>query len=154
MNRPPSPSVHRLYQRWRAEDRELEAYLDALRDWIHELIRSGQPRSSELGERLNRFRDRLVRHFEREDEIVQELAKTFDSPPVELDATRRQAEHDHRQLLERLDHFIGRLEGTEAPFESWTAATEELELLVDVLEQHEEQESDSIELLMPRDPER
>jgi len=144
-------SVRELFQRWQAEDRELEAYLDALRDWMHQASRLDTSAFEEATARLRRLRMRLERHFRHEDKVADSLETSFDAPPAELAAVRRQSVHDRTLLFQRLDELIAKFDRPAPPFESWEDAIENLELFVDTLEQHEEQEADSIELLMPRD---
>ena len=55
-------------------------------------------------------------------------------------------------MLVRLDDLIERLNQSDPPFDSWQAATEEVEVFVEQLEQHEDHETDMIELLMPGRP--
>jgi hypothetical protein len=47
---------------------------------------------------------------------------------------------------------MDRLNETVPPFGSWQAAIDEAEMFFDVLEQHEDQESESFEMLMPYYP--
>jgi hypothetical protein len=138
-----------FYQTWKAEDRALEAGIDEIRDWMHEVNQLGIPHFGETATRLGPLRDRLVAHFQREDEMISQLAELYPSSSPEIEAVRRQSSRDHHQLLVRLDDLTSRLGQIEPPFASWQAAIDELESFVDLLEQHEEQESESIEMLMP-----
>lgn len=158
MNREPDTSARDLFRRWQAEVRELEGFVDGLRDLMQKMG-EGSPYGFEgplVG--LLDLKSRLCDHFDREDRIIAALASTFDHPPTELEATLRQAKHDHRQLIERLDRFADRLRRwqphSDVPPDSEARdhALAELELFVDLLEQHEDQENESIELLMPYDP--
>ena len=138
-----------FYENWRAEDRQLEVGIDGVRDWMQEVNQLGIPHFGETATRLLPLRRRLVTHFEREDRMIAQLAELYPSSSPEVQAVRRQSSHDHHQLLARLDDLIQRLGQTEPPFDSWQAAMDELESFVDLLEQHEEQEADSIGMLMP-----
>jgi hypothetical protein len=138
-----------FYENWRAEDRQLEVGIDGVRDWMQEVNQLGIPHFGETATRLLPLRQRLVTHFQREDQMIAQLAELYPSSSPEVQAVRRQSSRDHHQLLARLDDLIQRLGQTEPPFASWQAAMDELESFVDLLEQHEEQEADSIERLMP-----
>ena len=149
MNPSTKNSLPSIYQRWQAEDRELEACIDEVRDWMQEVNQLGIPHFGETATRLRPLRARLVSHFAHEDEMVSQLAELYPPSSPEVDAVRRQSHRDHGQLLERLDDLIQRLEQTEPPFDSWQTAIDQVELFVDVLEQHEDQESESFEMLIP-----
>lgn len=138
-----------FFEIWRAEDRALESNIDEIRDWMHEVDQLGIPHFGETATRLGPLRDRLIAHFHREDEMIGQLAELYPSSSPEIDSVRRQSVRDHHQLLSRLDDLTARLDEIEPPFASWQAAMDELESFVDLLEQHEEQESDSIRMLMP-----
>jgi hypothetical protein len=138
-----------FYENWRAEDRQLEVGIDGVRDWMQEVNQLGIPHFGETATRLLPLRQRLVTHFQREDQMIAQLAELYPSSSPEVQAVRSQSSRDHHQLLNRLDDLIGRLGKTEPPFASWQAAMDELESFVDLLEQHEEQEAESIERLMP-----
>jgi hemerythrin-like domain-containing protein len=149
-----NPLLSKIFETWQAEDRELEACLDEVRDWMREVSQLGIPHFGETATRLRPFHDRLVLHFDREDKMIGQLAQHYPSSSPEVSAVRTQSDHDHKHLLVRLDDLMARLNQTEPPFASWQAAMEEVELFVDVLEQHEERESESIKILMPSEPHR
>ncbi len=149
MNCESKKSLAELYDRWQAEDRELQSSIDAVRDWMREVNQLGIPHFGETATRLRPLRDRLVTHFDREDEMVVQLAELYPASSPEMGGVRRQSSSDHEKLFGRLDDLIERLNQPEPPFSSWEAAMQEVQLFVDVLEQHEEQESDSFEILMP-----
>ena len=143
------PSLTEIFKNWRAEDSELEACLDEVRDWMGEVSQLGIPHFGETATRLRPLRERLVRHFEREDAMIAQLAQSYPPPSTEIDAVRSQSAYDHHLLLGRLDDLMQRLNETEPPLNSWKAAMDEVELFVVALEEHEEQESESIKILMP-----
>lgn len=138
-----------FFQTWQTEDRALEVAVDEIRDWMHEVNQLGIPHFGETATRLAPLRNRLVNHFHREDEMIAGLAEQYPSTSPEIEAVRRQSGRDHHRLLCRLDDLIDRLAQIDPPFDSWQAAMDELEMFVDLLEQHEERESESIETLMP-----
>ena len=142
-------SLTEIYRNWQEEDRSLENDIDQVRDWMGEVNQLGIPHFGETATRLGPLRRRLVEHFEHEDAMIAELAKSYLPTSPEMNGVREQASRDHQQLLARLDDLIQRLSQSEPPFESWQAATDEVELFVEQLEQHEDHETDMIELLMP-----
>ena len=142
--------VHALFGQWKDEDRDLDAYVDGVRDWMNDVSKLGIPRFGETANRLQRLRERLKTHFKREDEIGGELEELYAGNSVELSAVCRQAQRDHSSLIERLDSLNARLDEVDPPFPSWEAAMEQFELFIVALEQHEDHELDSIEMLMPR----
>ena len=138
-----------IYDRWRSEDRQLEACIDSVRLWMHEVNQIGIPHFGETASRLGPLRERLLIHFERESELIDQLAEVYTPGSPEVDAVRRQSVHDHELLIGRLDELIERLTRVVPPFASWQSAMDEVEMFVDVLEQHEDQESESFEMLIP-----
>ncbi len=148
MDEHPNATIHSLFGKWKNEDQELERYVDGVRSWMNEVSQLGIPRFGETANRLQQFRDRLTMHFDREDEIGTQLADHY-ADSTELDAARRQAERDHRQLRNRLSDLISRLDALDPPFTSWESAMDEVESFVVALERHEDQEAESVELLMP-----
>lgn len=149
MNPNASPSVSVIFANWQKEDRGLESCVDQVRDWMREVAQLGIPHFGETATRLRPLRHRLVQHFAREDEMIEQLAQLYSSSSPEIEAVRRQSVHDHDQLLARLDNLINRLNELVPPFDSWQTAIDDVEMFVDLLEQHEEQESESVQMLMP-----
>ncbi len=137
-----------LTTQWKIEHTELDRFVGQTRLWIKEVCDRGLPRFGELGDKLRVLRARLQNHFELEDALASAIASQSDS--VEVEAFRRQGDRDHGQLTARLDDMIERLMAPVAPFESFQAAVDEADLLFDTLEQHEEQEFESVRCLMPR----
>ena len=138
-----------LYQTWKAEDEVLDKELSRVVQWMKEVNQLGKPRFGETGARLKRFRNHLVDHFQRERELADGLAKCYAPSSPEVAASRRQAEHDHENLLSRLDDLIDRLMQWEPPFESWSAAMNEVDLFLVALEQHEDYEDENVRTLLP-----
>ena len=143
-----SESVAVLCRRWGTEDRELEAYINELRYWMHEVSQLGTPHFGETANRLVLLRRRLVGHFLREDELIAELGTTFPPKSPEFEAVQRQSPRDHERRLSLLDDLINRLIQPEPPFESWQRAVKDVEMFVSLVEQHEDQESDNIRSLL------
>ena len=82
--------------------------------------------------------------FEIEDEIATEFCESRPSS-LEVQAAQRQALRDHEQLLARMDELNEKLLQLEPPFASWQEAVQQIGLVMDMLEQHEEQESENIQ---------
>ena len=152
MNSGTERPLPKIFDRWRAEDRELELRIDELRDWMGEVSQLGIPHFGETATRLGQVRERLVKHFQREDEMVAELARLYPDSSPEIASIRKQSSRDHSQLLTRLDDLSKRLSELEPPFESWQEAMQDVELFVNELEQHEDHESESVMMLRPVSP--
>lgn len=142
-------TVSEIFSRWQLEDRSIESVADSLMDWMREVEQRGIPHFGETATKLKPFRDLLASHFDREDGILDELAMNYEDTSPEIAAIRRQTGRDHQHLLHDLDDFIERLNKLEPPFESWQSAMREFDLYFGRLEQHEEQESESLRTMMP-----
>jgi hypothetical protein len=154
MNTDSNSMMPRAIQAWRQEDRELESRVDQVRDWMREVSQFGIPYFGEAATRLRPLRAKLEEHFALETELLLLLGDSYPSSSPEVEAVRRQSEHDHDLLLERIDDLVSRLEQVEPPFRSWLEAMDEVDLFVDVLEQHEEQELESLSMLIPDEVQR
>ncbi len=149
MNSESQRSLALIYDSWQEEDRELETRIDEVRDWMLEVNQLGIPHFGETATRLRPLRERLFIHFGRENELISQLANFYPASSPEIEAVRKQSIADHDQLLSRLENLIDRLNLPEPPFQSWTEAMDEVSMFVDAIEQHEDRESDSIQMLMP-----
>ena len=138
-----------IFDNWKEEDRQLETCVDEVRDWMLEVNQLGIPHFGETATRLRPLRERLFIHFGREVEMISQLATFYPASSPEIEAVRKQSISDHDRLMARLEDLIDRLSLPEPPFESWTEAMDEVGLFVDAIEQHEDHESDSIQMLMP-----
>lgn len=143
-------SFEQLIERWRTENCEMESYLDGVREWMYEVSNFGWTRFGEAANRLARLHDRLVMHFAREDQIGQQLNELLNGDSDTLIAMCRKDKDDHRALVARLDNLIERLDQLEPPFVSWEVAMDEVEAFVASLEQHADEEADSIAMLKPK----
>jgi iron-sulfur cluster repair protein YtfE (RIC family) len=144
------PTVEGLSHQWREGHRELNQFFDEYRRWAYEISQRDFPHFGETADRLKQLREELVKHFSSENEISKKMIAARGKPSPEAEANRRQIEADHVNLTSRLDMLISQLGELEPPFDSWQQAVEEVERFCDALEQHEEQESDCIEWLMPK----
>ena len=144
-------STAEIFEQWKQEDRSVEKAADCVMDWMRQVEQFGKPHFGETASKLRPFRELLRKHFDREDRMLDELATYYDEDSAEIAAIRRQSARDHTRLLEDLDDFIQRLNLLNPPFDSWQAAMREFDLFFDRLEQHEDQESESMNALMPRE---
>ncbi len=99
---------------------------------------------------LERLGASLAEHFRREEELVELLAAQRGWTD-EVIAIRRQSLHDRGVLLTRIEHLSDRAIDEHADWVSecetghrWQSLLTDLNLLADLIEQHEEQERESI----------
>ena len=149
MNTNTSQSLSLIFDHWQDEDRSMDATLREVRDWMKEVEQLGIPHFGEIAIRLRPLRERLVIHFEREDEMIAQLAASLLEPSVDFDQLRSESANDHEMLLAQLDDFSARLNETDPPFASWQAAMSEVESFIARLERHEAMESNAIEKFLP-----
>lgn len=142
-------SANEVFARWRIEDEELATQVDTIRQWMRELDQLGRQHFGETATRLRELRELMVTHFDRESEMVEKLGKIYRMDSPEVSAVRKQSARDHQNLLLRVDALIERLDRLEPPYNSWQEAIDDLESLVSLLEQHEANEWDSLEMLLP-----
>ena len=89
-----------LFQRWCEEHERLEELMNDFRQWAYEISQLGIPHFGETADKLTRIRQRLVEHFDREDEIGRELTIcNCGNAAVEVESTCSKAAHDHQLLL-------------------------------------------------------
>lgn len=151
MNAKRASELGHLFGDWRAEDRKLSTCIEQIRDWMSEVNQMGIPHFGETASRLKPLRESLIVHFEREDEMLAKLAELYPSSSPEVSAFKRQTRVDHRTLLSRLDDLHSRLKETDPPFESWTAAMDEVDVFFEAMDQHERSESDRVRMLLPNE---
>jgi chromosome segregation ATPase len=142
-------SLAEIYQNWQSEDQELESSIAVIRDWMEEVSKFGTPHFGETATRLKPLRQRLVQHFEREDEMLAEIASSHLTSSQMVSEMNTQSMHDRQRLLDQLNDLMNRLEQLDPPFASWQQATEEVDGLVGVLETHERREAANVEKLIP-----
>lgn len=142
-------TLAQIYHDWQAEDREIERRVDELRRWMYEVSQLGDPHFGETATRLGPMRQRLLVHFEREDEMISEIAASHRTSARKVNMMRRQSSADRDQLIEQLDDLAMRLNELDPPFVSWQRAVDEVETLVHSLEAHEARESERMTELLP-----
>ena len=149
MNTKPEADLESVLQLWREEDRGLEICVDELRDWMREVEQIGFPHFGETATRLRPLRARLVEHFRREDELADRLSELYPDGSPEVKSVYERASRDHDQLLDHIDQLIDRLSQTDPPFASWQVAMTEVQLFIEMIDRHEQQEYDGLAALVP-----
>ncbi|MCA9158371.1 MAG: hemerythrin domain-containing protein [Planctomycetales bacterium] len=139
-----SNKLSALFARWKDEHRQIDARVAELCQWIHSQGKIVTPPFLRAAQKLGELRDQLETHFVVEEELGRLLADARGGMTAEIDSVRQQHDREHTILLERLGRLIHSLGTAEPEFDSWDAATNEFELFVDKLEQHEEREAESV----------
>ena len=142
--------LHRVFGGWRQEDGRLAALVDETRDWMSEVNQLGIPHFGETAARLEPLRDHLQRHFDQERRMIDKLAELYPTTSPEVRAFRHQTLSDQETLVARLDDLHRRLMEIDPPFQSWTEAMQEVDVLFEAMQQHELREADRVDMLMPR----
>ncbi len=148
MNTKSHKTPYDLFALWQTEDQEMESCIGDLRSWMMEVNQLGIPHFGEAAVRLLTLRNRLLQHFDRENEIIESLANHFADSEPSMKELRSDSARDHLQIMERLDELMERLNELEPPFESWSTAMNEIEAFIDRLHQHESDESGSFATIM------
>ena len=141
---PGTSAVPRLLSDWQFEHRDLLRSIADFRRWVCGLRPSEDPLQANACDQLNQLRERLVQHFAREDEIGDELKAAEPSAAMELQAMCRQAGHEHAILLRRLDDLVARLMTVGCDCALRNDLINEIEMLVDAIDEHEEQEAECL----------
>lgn len=140
-----------IFEDWQVEDQRLEKEIEQIRDWMAEVNQLGIPHFGETASRLGPLRDQLEIHFRREDAMLATLEELYPEASPEVQLLKRQTGVDHKTLLSRLDQLHARLKALEPPFESWTAAMDDVDVLFEEMQRHERDESDRVKMLMPKE---
>ena len=133
--------------RFDQEHAELDRQVDEWRTWWCELSEMGQPRFSEMGQRLRTFRENLAEHMRHEESsrYLQGLARG--NPDHQDEAA--QLWRGHHQLLNRLDALIARLSSCNPDYCCWSAARRDFEAWLEALHTHEREELTWMHSLTP-----
>lgn len=140
-----SARLGQLVDLWKHEHDDLIKHIHDTTLWLGEVRQMGFPKFGELADRLRALRTRMIRHFEHENELGEDLQHACDC--VEVTATRRSTSGDHQNLTHRIDDLIAKLGEPDPPFESFQQAIDQVGLFVDAFEQHEEQEAQGLQWL-------
>ncbi len=148
-NSPPDiKMLDKLVGDWNEEHADLTDRTEKIHHWLAEVSQRGIPRFGELATRLKNFRERLLDHFQREEDLGKQLQEACDW--VEMATSRQQIASDHQHLIRRLDSLIARLRELEPPFDTFQQAIDEVGLFVDAFELHEEHETQCLQWLTAR----
>ena len=93
--------------------------------------------------------EQLQAHFARERVLCEQMHDAHPNCQVDADAVQRQVERDHSHISSRLKHLMDRMQDAESEVDAWMKAVHELGLIIDLIEQHDEQEFDSVNCLLP-----
>jgi hypothetical protein len=140
-----SARLAQLVDLWKHEHDDLIKHIHDTTIWLGEVSQLGVPKFGELADRLQGLRSRMIRHFDHENELGEDLQQACDC--VEVTATRRSTSGDHQNLTRRIDELMAKLGEPEPEFESFQQAIDQVSLLVDAFEQHEEQEAQGLQWL-------
>lgn len=124
------------------EQEDLVLRLKSERQWWEQLREWGKPNFGQMGMRLDALRERLARHFSKEETAEHRLVSPPDaSLPGSLHPLDpNEMEARHRLLLTRLDGIIARLNGCGAGFDCWGTAGREFETFATDLQTEQESE--------------
>lgn len=138
-------NTDRMIEDWAKEDRRLQGFSDDIRIWM-ESQKFDDMVLGEVVKRWNDYRQMVKQHFDGEDRLLESLhLRTKETQDI-VDAVIRQSSRDHSQILTRIDKLIAGLSNSNlAP--AWEEVLLESNLLFDAVEQHEEQELDSLKVL-------
>jgi uncharacterized protein (DUF1501 family) len=151
METPTSSKIESLFTQWRSEHDSLDRFAVDLLNWAHDQSKRREAQYREAVAKVSELSERLAKHFARESEIVAMLIAARGEQSPEAAATRRQSERDHTNLTCRLKQLVDRIHESQSERDAWKTSMSELSLILDLLEQHEEQEAESIEWLIPRE---
>ncbi len=146
------PNVDLLFALWKVEHQELDRYTAELSEWIDGQSKLRISQFRETVRKLADLNEKLQAHFAREEEIGKQIRVAHGNGSPEADAAKRQCDRDHINILDRLKHLIDRMQDAESECDAWKKGVYELSLIVDVIEQHEEQESENVNCLLPPEP--
>jgi iron-sulfur cluster repair protein YtfE (RIC family) len=137
---------------WLTEHRELDLELTRFLKRLTSVHWPTEIQLLGIRSMLDRLVEHLDAHFTREGELVELLvaARQGQSTP-EIEAVHRQTMRDRHAILARVGAVRERLCDPLRARQTWAEIKAELNLIADVLEQHEEQERESIAWLRPRE---
>lgn len=147
-----SPPVDRLFEDWKAQHELLDQFTSDLSEWIDRQSKLRMNQFRETVQKLSDLNSQLSIHFAKEELIGKQLRELHCGNSPEAEAAQRQSEKDHAHISSRLKHLIDRMQDAESESDAWKKGVHELSLIIDVIEQHEEQELESVCYLMPTNP--
>ena len=144
-----NPKVDMLFADWKSQHQILDRFATDLSEWIDRQSKLRTAQFRETVQKLSDLSSQLGTHFAKEEEIGKQLRALHCGNSPEAEAAQRQSEKDHAHISSRLKHLIDRMQDAEADVDAWKKGVNELSLIIDVIEQHEEQESESVCCLIP-----
>ena len=137
---------------WRSEHLDLDAELTRFLQRMSAVSWPTEIQLLGIRSMLDRLVESLDRHFELEDQLLEGLVAARDGQTTpEIEAVRRQSARDSQAVRARIAAVRELLCSPVKARHTWTDIKAELNLIADLLEQHEEQERCSIAWLRPRD---
>lgn len=137
------------FDQWKAEHRDIDRYATSLSEWIAFQSKQRAQQFQETVRKLTELNERLQLHFANEKQICQHLKTSHRECPMDAEAVQRQIDRDHATISTRLKHLIDRMQDAEFELDGWKKGVHELGLIIDLIEQHDEQESESVNCLLP-----
>lgn len=144
------PEVQQLFDQWKSEHAALDQHEMELIQWVHDQSRQRDQQYRDAVAKVHELNQRLAQHFVREGEICSRLYRLRGAASEETRATIRQTAKDHDQILCRLKQLADRMQEARSELDAWKNSMAELNLIIDLIEQHEEQEAESIQWLIPK----
>ena len=144
-----NPQIEKLFEDWKEEHQILDRFTTDLSEWIDRQSKMRLAQFRETVQKLSDLNSQLSTHFAKEEAIGKQLRALHCGNSAEAEAAQRQSERDHTHISSRLKHLIDRMQDAESECDAWKKGVYELSLIIDVIEQHEEQESESVCCLMP-----
>jgi hypothetical protein len=141
-------SLEELMEQWSHAHVDLAHRIEATQRWLAQVRHQHLQGYGELAAQLKGFRQWLLTHFEREQQLGEQLQRVRDC--LEMSTSRRQIASDHQHLTRRIDMLIQRLDELEPPFDSFDQAVEDVGLFIDAFELHEEHETQCLQWLTAR----
>ena len=138
-----------VFDQWKSEHQEIDRYTASLSEWIAFQSKLRSKQFQETAKKLTELNGHLQLHFAREKQICHHLKTAHSECPMDAEAVQRQIDRDHAAISIRLKHLVDRMQEAEFELDSWKKGVHELGLIIDLIEQHDEQESESVNCLLP-----
>lgn len=141
--------LNETFELWMQDYREIG---DLCHDLIDRMAAGGKRCTdiAKLEKELLHLLSRLQNHFQMELALGRLLTDAHGRSSSEIDATRRQADKDHAVLCDRFERLIERtVVNKDGSDESQGSVAYEFNLIIDVIEQHQELEFENLRSLFP-----
>ena len=138
-----------LFEQWKSEHRDINMLMIELTEWISIQSKQRNSQFEDTVKKLAGLDSQLQAHFAREETLCDRIAESYQAGSWEAEAVRRQSDRDHMDIKNRLKHLIDRMQEAKSEQDAWSEGAYELGLIIDIIEQHEEQESESVCSLLP-----